>query len=310
MSLKHDIEARAMQKLAGIMDGAGNLMGNGGTLSSPIMAAGGAGIGAMAGKGLGLPGMIGGGLLGGLMGYSGANAINQQGAIQGANDMALMNGVGGALQTNDMTNMAQSQAIAEQGSAINTLASTINSMLGVDTGMGMDPSMGMDPAMMAPPAPPSNPSYDQTENNGLGKQGSLSNKLAAMLRKDIAKVAAAKLAESEGSSGSWLPAIGGMGAAGVGAGLGGMVGELADKPDSAMTILQEILDKHNKGGENNPTLVRNMGNRLSSIRGAAGKVLSEDTLKKNPNLLRNMGAVGGAGALGLGAYGLGKLLLG
>lgn len=160
MSFEHDVHTRAMEKIAfleGLGDMAGNawdtISGNLGTLSRPLSAIGGAGLGAMAGAGLGTPGMLAGGIAGGLGGYSIANALNQQSAQQNMVDAAMLEGMGAGLQQNDMTDGAQNQAI---NSIIDYLVSSAPPQQ-PDMGMGMGMGGMMQDPMMAggmPPMPP------------------------------------------------------------------------------------------------------------------------------------------------------------
>ena len=206
MSFEQDVQLRANEKVAGLMDTLGDLIGNNGSLSTPLTALGGAALGGMAGKGLGMGGLgIGlGAALGGALGGVGANAINSQNMYQNMNDAAMINGISAGLNANDQTDMMQNQAIAQTNDTVNQLVGIVGDMMqgGMAAGgmmspadpsmMGgqmppMDPSMGagMDPSMMGgqmppmdqgammPPPPPSAPMTGQVDNNGLGmKQGS------------------------------------------------------------------------------------------------------------------------------------------
>ena len=193
MNLNHDIEVRASVKLAGLTDSLrsafNSISGNYGTLPSPLMAAGGALLGGMAGKGLGI-GSLGAGMgamLGGGMGYAGSNAINQQSLEQEGMDSALMGGVAGGFGANDQTDAAQNQAIIQNSVDLDG----IKQMLGLggmggqpDMGMGgMDQGMqGMDPSMMGGMQPQdmsgmmSNPNLGglsqggAPDQNGIGPQ--------------------------------------------------------------------------------------------------------------------------------------------
>jgi hypothetical protein len=193
MSIKHDIERRANEKMAGIMDSINGLIGNEGTLSTPLMSMGGAALGGMAGRGMGMGpiGMGVGALLGGGMAGIGSNAINKQNMMQNNMDMAMVNGISAGLNANDQTDMMQNQAIMQTNDTVNQMAGMLGELFGGGMGMGggMDMGMGgMDPAMAGPP--PSEPMTDQTDNNGLGseKEGSLNS-----FEQDVVKVACAKL---------------------------------------------------------------------------------------------------------------------
>lgn len=204
MSIKHDIERRANEKMAGIMDSINGLIGNEGTLSTPLMSMGGAALGGMAGRGMGMGpiGMGVGALLGGGMAGIGSNAVNKQNMMQNNMDMAMVNGISAGLNANDQTDMMQNQAIMQNNDTINQMAGMLGDLLGggmggMDMGMGgmdpnmmggMDMGMGMDPAMAAPPQ--NAPMTGQTDNNGLGsqKEGSLNS-----FEQDVVKVAYSKL---------------------------------------------------------------------------------------------------------------------
>ena len=190
------------------MDTLGDLIGNNGSLSTPLTALGGAALGGMAGHGLGMGGLgIGlGAALGGALGGVGANAINSQNMYQNMNDAALINGISAGLNANDQTDMMQNQAIAQTNDTVNQLVGIVGDMMqgGMAMGGGMMPPMdqGMDPAMMGGqppmdqgtmmPPPPSAPMAGQVDNNGLGmKQGSYNGFLA-----DISDRVNQKLAEA------------------------------------------------------------------------------------------------------------------
>lgn len=208
MSFEQDVQRRANEKVAGIMDTLGDLIGNNGSLSTPLTALGGAALGGMAGHGLGMGGLgIGlGAALGGALGGVGANAINSQNMYQNMNDAALINGISAGLNANDQTDMMQNQAIAQTNDTVNQLVGIVGDMMqgGMAMGGGMMPPMdqGMDPAMMGGqppmdqgtmmPPPPSAPMAGQVDNNGLGmKQGSYNGFLA-----DISDRVNQKLAEA------------------------------------------------------------------------------------------------------------------
>ena len=212
MSFEQDVERRANEKVAGIMDTLGDLIGNNGSLSTPLTALGGAALGGMAGKGLGMGGLgIGlGAALGGALGGVGANAINSQNMYQNMNDAALINGISAGLNANDQTDMMQNQAIAQTNDTVNQLVGMVGDMMQSGMGMGggmmppADPAMmGMDPSMMGaqppmdqgammPPPPPSAPVSGQVDNNGLGmKQGSYNGFLT-----DVSNRVNQKLAEA------------------------------------------------------------------------------------------------------------------
>jgi len=211
MSFEQDVQIRANEKVAGLMDTLGDLIGNNGSLSTPLTALGGAALGGMAGKGLGMGGLgIGlGAALGGALGGVGANAINSQNMYQNMNDAAMINGISAGLNANDQTDMMQNQAIAQTNDTVNQLVGIVGDMMqgGMAMGGGMmppaDPSMmGMDPAMMGGqppmdqgsmmPPPPSAPMSGQVDNNGLGmKQGSYNGFLI-----DVSNRVNQKLAEA------------------------------------------------------------------------------------------------------------------
>ena len=201
----YDVLGKAYAKTAGLSEIMNGLLGNNGTVNTPLMALGGAGLGAMAGRGLGhgALGTIGGALLGGALGGIGSNAINSQNDYQNVADMAMINNVNSSLNANMQSDMAQNQAIMQTNETVGQLVDAVNglmaqqqamaggmpmdpSMMGGDPSMmggqpPMDPSMmGGDPSMMGvapqggpgmmppPPPPPAGPA-----NNGLGqKQGS------------------------------------------------------------------------------------------------------------------------------------------
>ena len=212
MSFEQDVQLRAHEKMAGLMDTLGDLIGNNGSLSTPLTALGGAALGGMAGKGLGMGGLgIGlGAALGGALGGVGANAINSQNMYQNMNDAALINGISAGLNANDQTDMMQNQAIAQTNDTVNQLVGMVGDMMQSGMGMGggmmppADPAMmGMDPSMMGaqppmdqgammPPPPPSAPVSGQVDNNGLGmKQGSYNGFLT-----DVSNRVNQKLAEA------------------------------------------------------------------------------------------------------------------
>ena len=213
MSFEQDVQLRAHEKMAGLMDTLGDLIGNNGSLSTPLTALGGAALGGMAGKGLGMGGLgIGlGAALGGALGGVGANAINSQNMYQNMNDAAMINGISAGLNANDQTDMMQNQAIAQTNDTVNQLVGIVGDMMqgGMAAGGGMlppaDPAMmGMDPSMMGaqPPMPPmdqggmmpppSAPMSGQVDNNGLGmKQGSYNGFLT-----DVSNRVNQKLAEA------------------------------------------------------------------------------------------------------------------
>ena len=200
MSFEQDVYMRSHEKLAGLMDSLGGLIGNNGSLSTPLSALGGAALGGMAGHSLGPWGMGVGAALGGALGGIGANAINSQNMYQNMNDAALINGISAGLNANDQTDMMQNQAIAQTNDTVNQLVGIVGDMMQNNMGTmgGMDPSMtgGMDPSMtggmppmdqggmmpppdmggmppmdqggMMPPPPPSAPMTNQVANNGLG----------------------------------------------------------------------------------------------------------------------------------------------
>lgn len=183
MTIQNDINKRVQEKMAGIMDSVNGLIGNEGTLSTPLMGLGGAALGGMAGRGLGMGpvGMGLGALLGGGMAGMGSNAINSQNMFQNNTDMALINGISAGLNANDQTDMMQNQAITQTNDAISGITEMLGSIFGgPEAGMdpmqgGMDPMQGgMDPNMMgAPQGQAPAPMQDETDNNGLGaKQGS------------------------------------------------------------------------------------------------------------------------------------------
>lgn len=329
--LHDDINKKAAEKLAGIMDSIGGMVpGSQGTINTPAMGLGGGALGAMAGAGLSaaLPQFkalkalapLGGAAIGGLMGAGGANAINTQGAMQDKMDMGLLRGMNAGLSANDSTDMAQSHAIAEQGHAINILAQAVSSLLQPPPPMELDPSMiGMDPAMMGEPemvAPPAQAPADTKstgpENNGLGeKQGS-------MLDRDIEAKTAEKLAslfrigQEDGSS--WLPAISGLGAATAG-GLGGyhlggealdFIGDQLTTKDMARTYRDTMNRMDNVRGVLEDLGLPKAG--WSSSKTQKNMINFKNNLLSNPIFRKYMPAAGAAGALGLGTYGLGKLL--
>ncbi len=194
MSFEQDVQIRANEKIAGLMDTLGDLIGNNGSLSTPLTALGGAALGGMAGRGLGMGGLgIGlGAALGGALGGVGANAINSQNMYQNMNDAAMINGISAGLNANDQTDMMQNQAIAQTNDTVNQLVDMVGGMMQGGMGMmggmpPMDPSMmGSDPSMMGgmppmdqggmmppPEAAAPAPMTGQIANNGLGmKQGS------------------------------------------------------------------------------------------------------------------------------------------
>ncbi|NCB75208.1 MAG: hypothetical protein EOM51_10790 [Clostridia bacterium] len=212
-ALANEINKVAMRKYAGVLDQLGNLIGNNGSVSTPLMALGGAALGGMAGKGLGL-GHLGTGIgatLGAGLSGIGANAINSQNISQENMDMALINGIGAGLNANDQTDMMQNQAIMQNNEVISRLTEAVGGLIqqqqqqqqgmydqGMNPGMydqgmydqGMDPGMapgmydqGMDPGMPAgmydQGVPAGMPQMPQPviANNGLGKQASLESKL-------------------------------------------------------------------------------------------------------------------------------------
>ena len=186
MSFEQDVQRRANEKVAGIMDTLGDLIGNNGSLSTPLTALGGAALGGMAGHGLGPVGTGIGALLGGTLGGVGANAINSQNMYQNMNDAALINGISAGLNANDQTDMMQNQAIMQTNDTVNQLVGIVGDMMQGGMAMGgqmpMDSSMmGADPNMMggqmpmdqgAMMPPPSAPMTDQVANNGLGTKQS------------------------------------------------------------------------------------------------------------------------------------------
>jgi len=153
--INNAVEKRANEKLAGIADTLRNafdyVTGNNGMLPAAGYGIGGAGMGAMAGSRLGTPGMIGGALLGGAMGYGGANAVNQQGAMQNNMDSALIGGMGAGLGANDQTDQMQDAQINDLGQAVNMLGSMImgggDPMVQDMSVASSNPAMGMDPSM-------------------------------------------------------------------------------------------------------------------------------------------------------------------
>ena len=194
----YDVLGKAYAKTAGLSEIMNGLLGNNGTVNTPLMALGGAGLGAMAGRGLGhgALGTIGGALLGGALGGIGSNAINSQNDYQNVADMAMLNNVSSSLNANMQSDMAQNQAIMQTNETVGQLVDAVNGLMAQQQamagGMPMDPSMmggqppmdpsmmGGDPSMMGgdpqggpgmmppPPPPPAGPA-----NNGLGqKQGS------------------------------------------------------------------------------------------------------------------------------------------
>lgn len=194
----------AQLKEAGISDqlrsAADYFMGNQGALPAAAYGLGGAGIGAMAGSRLGTPGMLGGAALGGLMGYGGANAINQQGAMQQGTDMALAGGMMGGLGMNDQTDAAQTEAIMQQGQMIDNIVGYLSGGAGMapeqDPYAMQDPMMQqgigqpMDQTAMAGAAPGMPPGA----MNGIGnpqqpgkekKSSANADQLAAMIAKRI-----------------------------------------------------------------------------------------------------------------------------
>ena len=217
MSFEQDVQRRANEKVAGIMDTLGDLIGNNGSLSTPLTALGGAALGGMAGHGLGMGGLgIGlGAALGGALGGVGANAINSQNMYQNMNDAAMINGISAGLNANDQTDMMQNQAIAQTNDTVNQLVGIVGDMMqgGMAMGGGMMPPMdqGMDPAMMGadpsmmggqPPMdqgammpPPSAPMAGQVDNNGLGmKQGSYKGEESMSFEQDVINRTTQKLA--------------------------------------------------------------------------------------------------------------------
>lgn len=133
---EQDIVSAANMKLASIKEaGIGDQLGSAisyltgkeGTLPTSIYGLGGAGLGAMAGSSMGVPGMLGGAALGGLMGFGGANAINQQMGMQQDIDSMLANGMLGGLKANDMTDQAQTQAIIQQGQMLDDIINYLSS---------------------------------------------------------------------------------------------------------------------------------------------------------------------------------------
>lgn len=210
MSFEQDVQRRANEKVAGIMDTLGDLIGNNGSLSTPLTALGGAALGGMAGHGLGMGGLgIGlGAALGGALCGVGANAINSQNMYQNMNDAAMINGISAGLNANDQTDMMQNQAIMQTNDTVNQLVGIVGDMMqgGMAMGGGMLPPMdqGMDPAMMGgqPPMdqgammpPPSAPMAGQVDNNGLGmKQGSYKGEESMSFEQDVINRATQKLA--------------------------------------------------------------------------------------------------------------------
>lgn len=209
MTLNEAIEKRAAEKLAGFMDNFGSMYdsisGNNGTLSTGLMGLGGAALGGMAGKGLGV-GALGtgvGALLGGGMAAAGSNALNMQNAAQDNMDKALINGVSAGLMANDQTDMMQNEAISQNNMMMGQIIDSLNGIGSMLMGGGMVGSspfdQGMDPSMMGGMEDPmgesqtaqapakGNPSRNQVENNGLGtvKKSGLYN--------DIAKTASLKI---------------------------------------------------------------------------------------------------------------------
>lgn len=154
MSLEHDIEKKANEKIAGLMDTLGDaydsVSGNLGTLSTPLMGAGGALLGGMAGRGLGM-GAVGSGLgalLGGGMGAAGSNAINTQSTTQDTMDKALINGVSAGLLKNDQTDQMQNEVISQNNMMMGQILQSLDGLSQVlGGGMGMAPE---DPSMEAP----------------------------------------------------------------------------------------------------------------------------------------------------------------
>ena len=219
-SFHYDVLGKAYAKTAGFADMMNGLLGNNGTVNTPLMALGGAGLGAMAGHGLGhgALGTLGGALLGGALGGIGSNAINSQNDYQNVADMAMLNNVNSSLNANMQSDMAQNQAIMQTNETVGQLVDAVNNLVAQQQGMGggmppmdpammggdpgmmggapMGPDMGgqppMDPAMMGgapqggpgmmppPPPPPAGPA-----NNGLGpKQGSYrGDPIANLLRR-------------------------------------------------------------------------------------------------------------------------------
>jgi hypothetical protein len=209
-ALANEINKVAMRKYAGVLDQLGNLIGNNGSVSTPLMALGGAALGGMAGKGLGL-GHLGTGIgatLGAGLSGIGANAINSQNISQENMDMALINGIGAGLNANDQTDMMQNQAIMQNNEVISRLTEAVEGLIqqqqqqqgmydqGMPAGMydqGMPAGMydqgmpagipaGMPagiPAGMPAGIPAGIPQVPQPviANNGLGKQASLESKL-------------------------------------------------------------------------------------------------------------------------------------
>jgi len=194
MKINKDIELAANKKIAGIMDSIGGLLGNEGSVSMPLMGMGGAALGGMAGRGLGM-GPIGtgiGALLGGGMAGIGSNAINKQNMFQNNMDMALINGISSGLNANDHTDMQQNHAIAQTNETLNGIMGLLEQVfapsMAEDPGMGMGMGMGMEqmPPMgqMAPPAP----MQGQIPNNGLGKQGSLNYDINSAVATKLARL--------------------------------------------------------------------------------------------------------------------------
>lgn len=207
MTLNEAIEKRANEKLAGFMDTFGSMYdsvsGNQGTLPTGLMGLGGAALGGMAGKGLGV-GALGtgiGALLGGGMAAAGSNALNMQNTAQDNMDKALINGVSAGLMANDQTDMMQNEAIAQNNMMMGQIIDSINGIGSMLMGGGMMGAAPMDAGMMDPgmmgdqmggapmgaPHAQGNPSKNQTENNGLGAVKKSS------LYEDVAKTASLKI---------------------------------------------------------------------------------------------------------------------
>lgn len=186
-TLNAHITKRANEKLAGISDTLRNafdyVTGNNGMLPAGGYGVGAAGLGAMAGSRLGTPGMIGGALLGGALGYGGANAINQQGVRQDTMDTAIIGGMGAGLGANDQTDAIQNEQINELGQAVNMLGSMM--MGGMDP-MSQDMSMGsaMPDMQGAPPSMTGNPGMNGMAGAGSKKQGSVN---IDMMARNIAR---------------------------------------------------------------------------------------------------------------------------